>query len=619
MAIDSVDSIGDVADDFDDIDWKEILDLPLWNGREVEQLSRLVQLNFVVSQIHSQFSQKGFHDNKHVQVGCRRFEIINLSEDPFFEFAKHAQSPFALHRPSDYEFSLADPTQLNPEISDCKNMFSRAWKGVKKGAKKVAHFVRDHKKEILIAAAAAAVIAGGIVVAGALSGAAAADAAANRRKEEEDTHSPEGTDAEPPAPPPEPDPIAAHPLPELTAPSITEQLPVDPTIQSPISSHMQTLQAARSGVEPPEIHPPTMPTADPNTDNLTASAGDHISNPQSAAGVPSDSSIATFFQHAWGVVKIGLDVVGRSVTAPEMQDSTSPLVLFSQEEIDKLKGNEVIPLDLSSQQEKLKADVALSIKNGFTAFLESLSSAPELINSYRLNGEAPAPSRSMCFHTEGTRETGTKITFINGIGNSFEDSYGSAQYISSLGSNVQIDGIYNKSNWAPIDVAEALLFNYQGYSPVTQDLLMKEWSDFHIENIGNPDAKILHFCHSQGAIHTYNALMRLPKEIRDRIIVVAIAPAIVIPEECCFDSYNYISSKDLVHYGQDFVTHISANMNEALRSELLSCLAKNKDQLIVLAPHNESDLLDHGLKNDTYKKRIQDHIEDYSEHDGEYK
>ncbi len=608
MAIDSVDSVGDVANDFDDIDWKEILDLPLWNGREVEMLSRLVQLNFVVSQIHSQFNYKGIQDNKHVQAGCRRFETLSLDEESSFNFETFTRAQFALHRQNRYEFSIADPTQQDPKITDCKNMFTRAWKGVKKGAKKVAHFVKDHKKELLIAAAAVAVVAGGLVVAGALSGAAAADAAANRRKDEDEPNSSKGTDSEPSAPPPEPD---------LTTPVITDHSSVDPTIQSAISSHMQTLQASRSGVEPPELHLPILPTADRTIDNLTASSGDLFSKPTSPTGIPGSSSISSALQTAWGAVQSGLDMIGRSVTAPEMQDSASPLVLFSQEEMDKLKQNEKAQVMNPSTEQKMTS----SPKSGFASYLDTLKSSPGSFNRGNPGpfGTINQPVESICFHTEGTREVGTKITFINGIGNSFEDSFGSAQYIGSLGSNVQIDGVYNKSNGAPFDLAEALLLNYQGYSPVTQDLLMKEWSDFHIENRDNPDAKILHFCHSQGAIHTYNALMRLPKEIRNRIIVVAIAPAKIVPEELCYQSYNYASKNDPVHLGEDLIAQYDASINESNRAEILKAHTTRKTQLILLDPRSDAIGIDHGIQSPTFIPKIEEHIKDYINHAGEYK
>ena len=75
---------------------------------------------------------------------------------------------------------------------------------------------------------------------------------------------------------------------------------------------------------------------------------------------------------------------------------------------------------------------------------------------------------------------------------------------------------------------EILTMNYLGYSPHTAALLRKTFTDFHEANKDNPNAKYLQLCHSQGALHLRNALQGLPQEIRDRVIVLAIAPAAII-------------------------------------------------------------------------------------------
>jgi hypothetical protein len=169
---------------------------------------------------------------------------------------------------------------------------------------------------------------------------------------------------------------------------------------------------------------------------------------------------------------------------------------------------------------------------------------------------------------------------------------------------------------------EIFSLNYSGYSPKTQNLLIEKWSDFHRKNKDRPYAKCLHFCHSQGAIHTKNALMKLPKEIRDRIIVVAIAPAVVVPNKLCYQSYNYASEKDLVHYGEDAVTHFQAAFgpeDELNRSCLLQSFCENKEELIMLKPHEGAAGIDHGILSLTYRDAIENHITEYQLHDGEYR
>ena len=155
---------------------------------------------------------------------------------------------------------------------------------------------------------------------------------------------------------------------------------------------------------------------------------------------------------------------------------------------------------------------------------------------------------------------------------------------------------------------------------------MNEWREFHEISRDNPHAKIMHFCHSQGAIHTKNALMKLPDEIRNRIIVVALAPAEVIPRQLCFDSFNYASKKDYVPLGQVLFEAVygalcANSMNDEERAAWLNRVAEEQQQIIWLEPHEGTGLfdLDHSCKSPTFIPVIQDHLHDYSLHNGEYK
>ena len=132
---------------------------------------------------------------------------------------------------------------------------------------------------------------------------------------------------------------------------------------------------------------------------------------------------------------------------------------------------------------------------------------------------------------------GMQYTNINGMLNSFEEACENTKYLQNFTSS-QIDGIYNHSNGPLGDFIEIILLNFKGKSPITEGLLMKKFIDFAEANKDDPHAKCIHTCHSQGAIHTRNVLEKLPQHVRDRIIVVSIAGARVIPKRLCFDSFN---------------------------------------------------------------------------------
>ncbi len=87
-----------------------------------------------------------------------------------------------------------------------------------------------------------------------------------------------------------------------------------------------------------------------------------------------------------------------------------------------------------------------------------------------------------------------------------------------------------------MDLPECLMgLNYIATEPVRQ--LHKMWNSFFDKSSAN--AKFLMICHSQGAIHVRNALLDYPPELRDRILIVAIAPAAYIYKEACAKVIHY--------------------------------------------------------------------------------
>jgi len=194
------------------------------------------------------------------------------------------------------------------------------------------------------------------------------------------------------------------------------------------------------------------------------------------------------------------------------------------------------------------------------------------------------------------------IGFINGINNTQKEAMASATRLSEYAGGAKIHGIYNATNLGSnryvstgIDVVECLLGQMGMRSPPTY-LVKEKWAHFFATH--GPEEKFLQGCHSGGALPVYHALLTSSESVRQRIIVLALAPAVIIPEELCFRSYNYIS-------GRDIVTH-------------LDIIGKSKygDQLRILEPDPEADFWDHDFLSPTFKKPIKDHIQDYIESGG---
>ena len=225
--------------------------------------------------------------------------------------------------------------------------------------------------------------------------------------------------------------------------------------------------------------------------------------------------------------------------------------------------------------------------------------------------------RSRRFETPGTKKPHCAIGGINGINNTFDDSNSHAAYLSKLADKQSISWVHNQSHGALVDLAEVFTANYLGFSPNTGKLLTEAWQEFHEQNRDHPHAKFLQFCHSQGAIHVRNALAHAPKEIRARVIVVAIAPAVVVSRELCYNSYNYASKKDIVHYGE--LAFLGAlDSNETGTSAGMKCAMKEREELICLEPHPEATGIDHEFQSPTYRPYIERHIEIHKKNGGKY-
>lgn len=233
------------------------------------------------------------------------------------------------------------------------------------------------------------------------------------------------------------------------------------------------------------------------------------------------------------------------------------------------------------------------------------------------NPFAEFPPTSRYFVTEGVRQSHIGIGGINGIGTSFSVASSHANYLSKFTPEMSVDWIHNHSNGPVADVGESFLLNYCGVSPNTGTLLKENWIAFHEANKDNPNAKYLQFCHSQGAIHVRNELLKLPEEIRKRIIVVAIAPAAIVPKDLCYDSFNYASKSDVVYLGE-LLHAYSVGQNEDGQSELFQAALDKQNQLILLDPHPDAKGMDHAFQSPTFIKTIAMHMKNYIDNNGVY-
>jgi RHS repeat-associated protein len=188
------------------------------------------------------------------------------------------------------------------------------------------------------------------------------------------------------------------------------------------------------------------------------------------------------------------------------------------------------------------------------------------------------------------------IGFINGIWNNLRGSKEGAEYVSRLAGGYNVHAVYNATH-GDMDLPECLMgLNYIATEPVRQ--LHKMWNSFFEKS--SATAKFLMICHSQGAIHVRNALLDYPPELRERILVVAIAPAAYIYKETC---------AKVIHYRAEWWRDLVPRFDRAGAK-------REKDTIVTLASHPDALGFDHEFMSLTYQEKLQEHIRYYIQTQG---
>jgi len=102
-------------------------------------------------------------------------------------------------------------------------------------------------------------------------------------------------------------------------------------------------------------------------------------------------------------------------------------------------------------------------------------------------------------------------------------------------------------------------------------------------------------CHSQGALHVRNALLDYPPELRQRILLVAFAPAAYIYEETCAKIIHYRAE-----WWRDFVPRFDK-----------AGAKREKHTIVTLISHSDASAIDHEFKSPTYQEILKFHIQNY--------
>jgi Protein of unknown function (DUF687) len=159
-----------------------------------------------------------------------------------------------------------------------------------------------------------------------------------------------------------------------------------------------------------------------------------------------------------------------------------------------------------------------------------------------------------------------------------------------------VHGVWNATHGVVTDLLEARGNIFGGKATEPSALLAEAWIEFYNQHRDDPDARVLQICHSQGAAHVRNALRMVPREVRKRIEVVAIAPGAYIPQELC---------ARVVHYRRngDPVPLLDTDGKEIARDQNTVFLVPKADG----AP----SMMDHSMSSESFRPVLQFEVADF--------
>lgn len=191
-----------------------------------------------------------------------------------------------------------------------------------------------------------------------------------------------------------------------------------------------------------------------------------------------------------------------------------------------------------------------------------------------------------------------EIMYMNGIGNSFEDSKQNATHLSDMAGGCNVTVVYSGSKDICSDLMKCCMgLNYVATESV--NLLHRAWDRF-FRRKGNEDKYILMTGSSRGIIEIRNALSSYPASLRERILVVAIAPGAYIDKNLCGKVIHYRAT-----LWRDCIPHI--DISGAMRC---------RNTTRVLSSHPKADFFDHSFTSPTYEDVLKQHIKNYIRSEG---
>ena len=247
-------------------------------------------------------------------------------------------------------------------------------------------------------------------------------------------------------------------------------------------------------------------------------------------------------------------------------------------------------IDLYGLKEYLPNHFGECARNPFCVPSRPLLFSSNLPSEFGLTFESGFKNRSRPYDLKKYQRPelpgGKGIFFVNGMNNSFSEAQSHALYLSDLSGGHNVRGVYNATHGKFADLYECGI-GLRGTRTDPVQFIHKQWDSFF--DHASLDRLALHFCTSQGAILTKNALLDYPEDRRNRIRVVGVAPAAYINDDICHSVQNYEAK-----WYRDPVPRISVWERW-----------KNRSSIQVVPSHPSASFFDHSFSSPTYRQFIE--------------
>lgn len=216
-------------------------------------------------------------------------------------------------------------------------------------------------------------------------------------------------------------------------------------------------------------------------------------------------------------------------------------------------------------------------------------------NHHRPDFEWNYRYKSCAYHlSRPEASSNTRAGLTLGIMTGFKSNRETVESQSDKLGGVNIHAVNHPTRGFFKDLWESVMLMMGRVTPACMQQI-ETWKKFFNEN---PLGYYFQVCHSRGAGVVRNSLAHLPQWMRERIVVMAIAPMCFIPENLCLSVRHYVSDRDIVPLLDRKGREMSLHNTTVLKS--------------VDDPNRAWwDVIDHGIMNKTYEQPLASNYDEF--------